>query len=62
VVEGDGDAVLWWRHYQPDAVLIGRVDARVKRTRDRTVSSVDVAAARVCKIIHHTHRQLSVAL
>jgi len=54
VSEGDGDAVLWRRHNQPDAVLIGRVDARIERTRYRPVCSVDVTATRVCRTVHNT--------
>jgi len=47
VRESDGDAVLRRRHDQPDTVLVGRVDARVERARQRAVSAVDVATARV---------------
>ena len=47
VREGDGDTVLRRRHDQPDAVLVGRVDARVERTGYRAVRSVDVASASV---------------
>ena len=57
VVERDCNAVLRWRHYQPDAVLVGRVDTRVERTRNRSVRSVDVAATRVCTAKHFSYAQ-----
>ena len=52
--EGESDAMLRRRHDQPDAVLVGRVDARVERTGQRAVNAVDVAATCVCTPHHIT--------
>ena len=54
VSKRDSDAVLRWRHNQPDTVLVGRVDTRIERTRYRPVCSVDVAATRICTTVHNT--------
>jgi len=54
VSKRNGDTVLRWRYNQPDTVLVGRVYARIERTRYRPVCSVDVTATRICRTVHNT--------